>query len=164
MIVGMGKKKQHRREPTAPPGDPGSGPPPAQRAAGTSMATSIVAAACGSAATAVVVTGPGHLAHAAFELGVRAMPTVSVAATVVADAVAILTAVAITAVGTDAYVPGAQVGCDLQAFSKWSFSSWYLSGLHVSQSVLEVKVAGANMYSPARHESTSLHEAWPVSS
>ena len=94
----MGKKKQHRREPTAPPGDPGSGPPPAQRAAGTSVATAIVAAACGSAATAVVVTGPGHLAHAAFELGVRAMQTVSVAATVVADAVAILTAVAITAV------------------------------------------------------------------
>ena len=67
-----------------------------------------------------------------------------------------------TVAGTDAYVPGAQVGCDLQAFSKWSFSSWYLSGLHVSQSVLEVKVAGANMYSPALHESTSLHEASPI--
>ena len=94
----MGKKKQHRREPTAPPGDPGSGPPPAQRAAGTSVATSVVAAACGSAVTAIVVTGPGHLAHTAFELGVRAMPTVYVAANAVADVVAILTAVAITAV------------------------------------------------------------------
>ena len=116
----MGKKKQHRREPTAPPGDPGSGPPPATGAHNANR-TAIVAGAVG-AGTAIVVAGPTHFANQAAGLGASLWEVASWTAPWVTSAVAILFAVAFAAAICRAAVAVVRCASDMRPFFTRLFS------------------------------------------